>query len=201
VKYLAVDIGNVICNVDFGSFTQELSQILNVSIDDINYFLNRTNRLHDLGLTCIADELRDHFKIHSPVIISKLIIHWNEVIIGNIQMLSFLNDALKQQTKIALLSNIGVEHASLMRHILTPTIYDRSIKFFSCEAGARKPNFIYYKTFLDMYPEFKNCLYLDDRIENVEAGQKFGFNAMRFALDKISPADISNKIVELQSLI
>lgn len=184
MKYFATDLGNVICEVNFDYFIRELSRVINVSIEDVNYFLNRTQRLHDLGLTVISDELRDHFKIKSPVIIENLMAEWNKTIKPNHQMVSFLTNLLRSgDVKIALLSNIGVEHAVMMREVLTKEVFDSSVKFFSCEVGARKPSYLYYKLFLDMNPEFKGCVYLDDRIENIESGFKFGFNARHFVLD------------------
>ena len=42
MKYLAVDLGNVICNVNFDRFTRKLSKTLNLTSEDVNYFLHRT---------------------------------------------------------------------------------------------------------------------------------------------------------------
>lgn len=202
MRYLAVDLGNVICNVDFNPFILHLSRTLNVSIDDVNYFLNRTNKLHDLGITSVSDELKDHFKIRSSVLIDELLVSWNSVIGGNKKMVAFLTRLLQaKDTEVALLSNIGTDHAALLRDLLTPFVFDSSIKFLSCEVGARKPSLLYYKTFLDIYPNFKGCLYLDDRMENVEVGRKMGLNAVHFVLDKTDAADIDNKILEFASKI
>ena len=202
MKYLAVDLGNVVCNVKFDNFLSELSRTLNLPLEDVNYFLHRTTKLHDMGLTQISDELRDHFKIKSPVIIQNLIGEWNKVITANSTVVGFLEKLLDENVKIALLSNIGIEHSGLIGNILGGFLYQNSIKFFSCEVGARKPNFLYYKTFLDMYPEFNGCLYLDDRIENIEGGKKFGFRSFHFELDKIwKSEDLENKLTEIKSLI
>src|SRR5271165_3750919 len=110
MKYIAIDIGNVICEVKFDNFIRELSRTLDLPIEDVMYFLHRTTKLHDLGITQIADELRDHFKIKSPVIIEDLVAEWNKVIIKNDIMMEFLSD-IKSVANIALLSNIGIEHA------------------------------------------------------------------------------------------
>lgn len=184
MKYLALDLGNVVCNVNFNLFIRHLSKTLNVSIDEVNYFLNRTQKLHDLGLTVMSDELRDHFKIRSSVIVDESLVLWNKTITINPIMKAFVNDLIhKRSVKVALLSNIGVEHSNVIPEVLSKDIFDHSIKFFSCDVGTRKPNYLYYKTFLDMYPEFKGCLYLDDRPENVAAGKIFGFDAKLFVLD------------------
>lgn len=53
-----------------------------------------------------------------------------------------------------------------------------------------------------MYPEFKNCLYLDDRLENTEACKKFNFRTIQFILDKISSTEeLQNKLKEIKTLI
>lgn len=206
MKYLAVDLGNVIVSVDFKEFLDQLSDSLNISMDDVNYFLNRTQKLHDLGLTNIADELRDHFKIKSKVTIDRLITLWNRTVKTDPTMVKFLCDLINlkngEPTKLALLSNIGLEHAELMPIILTPNVFGNSIKFFSCEVGARKPSYLYYKLFLDMNPEFKGCVYLDDRPENVAIGNLFGFKSIEFALDSFKTDQaLLSKLDEIKKLM
>lgn len=200
MKYLAIDIGNVICDVDFSPFNNALSKSLNISLEDVNYFISRTQKLHDLGLTNISDELRDHFHIKSPRIIDELLIEWDNIIKPNRVMLLTLAGLLRRgDVKISLLSNIGIEHMAGMEKVLTKEIYEGTTHFFSCEVGLRKPNHLYYKTFLDMYPEFRECLYLDDKMENVVAGNKFGFNSRHFALDGFnSEAEMINTLLEIQ---
>lgn len=186
MKYLAVDLGNVVCGVDFTAFISKLSKCINVSFSDVDYFLNRTQKLHDLGLTDLRSELQDHFKIHSESMVDELMVEWNNTISANPHMISILAELIHQDAvKVALLSNIGFEHAAVMESILTKDVYDHSIKFFSCQVGARKPTYLYYKTFLDMYPDFKGCLYLDDRPENIKAGDEFGFNTRNFVLSDL----------------
>lgn len=186
MKYLAVDLGNVMCEVDFNPFLIKLSKLYNISTQDaLDLFLTKTQKPHDLGLINISDELRDYFKIKSDVILTDLMKEWDDAIKPNIYMNNIINNLIKNNIKVALLSNIGAEHASIMKKVLSSDVYDNSIKFFSYQVGARKPTYLYYKTFLDMYPEFKGCVYLDDRPENIEAGWQFGFNAIEFSLEKI----------------
>ena len=49
--YVCLDIGNVLCHVDFNVFLADVSESLNVTTEDAMYFLNRSQKLHDLGLT------------------------------------------------------------------------------------------------------------------------------------------------------
>ena len=91
----------------------------------------------------------------------------------------------------------------MMENILSKELLDRCIKFFSCEVGARKPSYIYYKTFLDMYPEFKNCLYVDDNVDNIMTALKFGFKAKQFCLSEIKKNNdsIEENIKEILKLL
>jgi|ERR1700722_4535479 len=203
MRYLCLDIGNVICKVDFTSFKNRISKTLNIELDAVEYFLNRTQKLHDLGMTSLSDELRDHFKIKSTPIVDDLMAEWNKTITMDDFMFRFLQSILSDgNIKIALLSNIGIEHTLLVKELLTSGIYDQCVPFFSCEVGARKPSFLYYKTFLDLYPEFNHSIYLDDRQENVDIGAKFSLKAIRFDLDTFkSDLEKAKAISGLEKLI
>lgn len=63
MNYVCLDVGNVLVHVDFQIFIRDLSKQLNITLEEAEYFMNRTHALHDMGLTKMADELRDHFKI------------------------------------------------------------------------------------------------------------------------------------------
>jgi len=187
MKYVALDIGNVLVRVNSQRFLNKLSKSLNISLEEATYFLNRTQKLHDLGYTKISDELRDHFKIRSSVLINELLEEWNYIVQPADYILDIFNNIRQQEPlKIALLSNIGVEHMALMPQLLGQgDFYDQTIKYFSCQVGARKPSMIYYHTFLELYPNFKGCTYIDDLSENLAVGQQFGFKPFHFSLQDI----------------
>jgi FMN phosphatase YigB (HAD superfamily) len=194
MKYCCLDVGNVLIDVNFNPFTEALSRQLNITMEDAHYFMNRTCKLHDMGLTCMADELKDHFHIKSQPIIESLLITWNQTISENYSMTDKLVEWITEKDVcIALLSNVGLEHAKIMTKIF-PSNHPSLIKHFSCQVGARKPNFVYYQSFLQMHPEFKGCAYVDDLQENLDAGAKFGFRTYRFDLS--SPEHCNVKELE-----
>lgn len=204
---LCIDIGNVICHVDFKMFLDKLTLLLkdlnNNSIDPFQ-FLKKTQKYHDLGIVEMADSICEFLPIQYGETRKELIDKWNETIRPNYLMIEFLMDLLngKDPTKIALLSNIGIEHSQVIRNILTPDIYDRCDKFFSCDVGARKPSYLYFKTFLEMYPDYKGSLYVDDRAENLKTGELFGLEPFHFDLDTYkSDKEISDKIEKMKRLI
>jgi len=193
MKHLALDIGNVICHVDFDKILNILSKSLNISKSEALYFLNRVQKLHDLGLTNLSDELHDHFKIKSEVIIKDVLDEWNRAI-------QIDNDVAREverlqntyDLEIALVSNIGIEHAE---HFRKNWGVSGTIQFFSCEVGARKPNLLYYQSFLSMYPQFKDCVYLDDLDANLAMGNQFGFKSIKFVLSDYKKAPYDSMIV------
>jgi len=209
MPYLCLDLGNVLVKADFNQFLRHLSKALNISLEEANDFLSRTQKLHDLGFTRISDELKDHFKIRSPVIIEELLYSWNDII----DTANYVIDRIiaLQQThdlKIALLSNIGFDHVSKLDTIFkfaSPAssyrqFYQDAIKHFSCLVGARKPSLMYYQSFLAMHPEFIGATYIDDLQENLNASQQFGFRTYRFAIDELI-GDGIEQMTQLENFI
>jgi FMN phosphatase YigB (HAD superfamily) len=188
MKYIALDIGNVLVYVNFKPFLSKLSRLQNISTNQAFHFLERTQKLHDLGLTKIEDELIDHFDIKSEDNIRDLVYTWECSLTFNKTMERFIGQLNSKATKIALVSNIGFEHKNIIEQILPKEI--NFIKFYSCDAGVRKPSYNYYSLFLEMYPEFAGCVYLDDREENLNASKLFGFDARHFDIEKLSNDDI-----------
>lgn len=169
--YLAMDVGNVLCNVNLNLFTMYLR--------DPDEFLHKFNELHDIGFTTIRKELEKECYIDTNFLLSQ----WEKTIVPNKEMIDFIDHLCsKYNIKLALLSNMGLEHLELM-HKHLGSLWDNSVKYFSYQVGARKPSYVYYNTFLSMYPEFKGCIYVDDLIQNLEAGEKFGFKSHYLSLE------------------
>jgi FMN phosphatase YigB (HAD superfamily) len=198
MKYVAFDIGDVLCYCDEGKFLNAISEAANITYKEAVRFFQRFWELHDLGFTTIESELQDKLGIKSEVSIKKLSEIWSSTLIPDTEMIKFvlekmfvnksLSTNVRTDLRIALLSNIGKEHAAILKKTLDESVYnayglfDECIKHFSCEVGARKPSFIYYQSFLSMNPEFKGCVYVDDRKENLIAGEKMGFKPFHFSL-------------------
>jgi FMN phosphatase YigB (HAD superfamily) len=180
------DIGNVLCHCSFEPLAYLLSKQLNITVKEANAFINRNQKLHDLGMTSLADELRDHFKIHSEALIDEVMCEWDQAVKSEPIMMQLLRDLSAQGVQVALLSNIGLEHAKLIDiQWQEEKFYQWGIKHFSCFVGARKPNHLYYQSFLWDHPEFKGSLYFDDLPENVAAGVYHGFETFQFELNKM----------------
>lgn len=200
MKYICLDIGNVLCYVASAPFLENLSETFNITIPEAHRFLKRFQQLHDLGYTTMEDELKDNFNVKSPVTIKRLVDDWCASISPCTPILDRLNVLRHDHgLRVALLSNIGVEHAAMMENKLNHEgFFPDVIKHFSCFVGARKPADIFYQSFLLQYPEFKGCLYVDDLQENLNSSKKFGFKTFRLSLEE---EGIDDKIRELEQLV
>lgn len=200
MRFIALDIGNVLCQVNAQPFVELVSETFNTTVPEAARFLKRFQQIHDLGYTTMEDELRDHFSIKSPAIIKKLVQAWNDSVVPNEYIIKQLNEMRsKHNLQVALVSNIGVEHAEMMKIKLAEGgFFPGVIKHFSCFVGARKPSAIYYQSFLLQYPEFNGCLYVDDLQENLDASKPFGFQTYHFTLED---PNYSQKVKEIEKLV
>lgn len=198
--YIALDIGNVLCTVSTTPFLENLSETFNVTIPEATRFLKRFQQIHDLGYTTMEDELKDKFGVKSPVTIKRLVAAWNDSVTPCIPIIDKLNHLReKENLQVALLSNIGVEHAAMMEEKLNHGgFFPGAIKHFSCFVGARKPSMVYYQSFLLEYPHFKGCLYVDDLQENLDASLKFGFKTFHMSLEL---PGVDDKIKEIEKIV
>lgn len=200
MKRVCLDIGSVLCTVDYQSFVEMISTTFNLTLADSKRFLKRFQQMHDLGFTTMEDELKDRFGLKSEATIQKLVRHWNDCVKTSYEMLAMLNNVKRQHgLEVALLSNIGPEHAVLMEDRLAwGGFFKDAVKHLSCAVGARKPSKLYYQSFLQQHPEFTCSIYVDDLQENLDASKPFGFQTFRLSLEE---PDALSKIAELEKLI
>lgn len=203
-RYIAFDLGNVLCRLDLDLFVNELvEQGLFKNYNEGNRFLESVQGKQDIGIINIETALFTFFPGLDAGLLSYLKAKWLETLLPIEYMNVLLNSLVENGFKIALLSNIGFEHAEFLRKACP--IYSSCIQFFSCEVGARKPSMIYFKTFLEEYPEFKFRPYFDDRIENVDSANRNGLLGIQFNIhdesgDKEAYTKLKTQISELFNL-
>jgi FMN phosphatase YigB (HAD superfamily) len=179
------DIGNVLCKVDFVHVEaiRASDGIWPNVVNNIVYD-KQFQSLHDIGATnitnCIKCSQYGSLYFRDGKLDGDILDAWSTVIQPVQQMIDFAEKCIDDGREIALCSNVGVEHVSIMRGKLGDKIMDNAVKFFSCEAGVRKPTYAYYDLFLRMYPQFTGATYFDDIKENINAGNKFGLNGHLF---------------------
>lgn len=203
MRYLAIDVGNVLVNVDFDPFVHKLSKQFNLPLQEVEIFLNHSHSLHDIGMTTMEYQLRQHFDIKSPVIIQELLESWGNVISPNYQVLDTMLELMDTHSvKVAIVSNVGLEHSARMSELLKyGNFFERCTLHLSCQVGARKPTKLYFQSFLSQYPEFTGCAYVDDLRENLTASKQFGFRTFRFALSEYNHSGVVSSLQELKRFV
>ncbi len=187
--YIALDIGNVLVRFDIKKFITKFNDlcyegIIETKIDP-KQFLFDLNAAQDCGLVTVEQRARERFNWdpdNDVYITNKLSEAWKSTIIPVDIMNDFFEGLKSEGVNVALLSNMGYEHAQLFRD-KWPKFFKDCTLHLSCDVGARKPSKLYYQSFLADHPEFKGCIYLDDRPENVIAGHKYGFKVDLFDLE------------------
>jgi len=215
MNYLALDIGNVICDVDLNPFFSYMNQFdSKLSTEEAFIVCEEMQPRLDLALSSIDSELericlhhnRSRDKHHKEL--KQL---WLNSIKPVPQINEILNELILDGVKIALLSNIGMDHATVVRNILP---IDNCLQHFSCEVGARKPSKLYFQSFELDYPQFWNGyirsysedmtsyypqkpLYIDDRRENLFAAENY-FHTQYFSIKDYTDYDLAaSKLKEL----
>jgi len=181
--HLAVDIGNVICEVELKKFTDRIKKCIPWN-EDAETFMVSHQSIWDLGYTTVLDAVRDRYGITSSDELKEVSDAWNSTIMPNGTMLNLLESLKGSGVKIAFLSNMGVEHAEYLKSIC-PKMFEGCIEHLSFEVGARKPSLLYYQSFLLNNDEFAGAVFIDDRLENLKAAKKLRFKPYHFELDKM----------------
>jgi len=187
---IAFDVGNVLVKVDFDEFFTEFKRL--GTREDPLEFLCEIQARQDIGVMTIPIALRTKFKHLPENRIKAFVRAWNHSIKPNKEMLDFLDDLRGKGTKIAILSNMGTEHADYIKEN-HPRLFEGCRLHLSGEVGARKPSKLYYQSFLMQHPNFKGCLFLDDRKENLVTAAEFGLEGQHFELDKFTKLSSSER--------
>lgn len=196
--HICLDIGNVIAEVKLEYFTEELKKHIPPEHDPL-FFLENLQAMQDIGLSTVRRALQTHHDIKDEATVNKLSDAWNSTVIPNHMMLNFMDNLRSEGVKIALLSNMGIEHATYLRRTC-PTMFDGVIEHISYEVGARKPSKLYYQSFLMDHDEFTGAVYLDDRDENLMIGKKYSFKSFKFDLDHVLKQPLSKQKIELEKV-
>ncbi|KKN65671.1 hypothetical protein LCGC14_0479870 [marine sediment metagenome] len=198
MKEVAFDLGNIILSVDFAPFIKEwhhqgisLTARAEVFFDDLH-------AQQDIGTTTVDRCLRERFNLKGYEL-RRLLQAWNDSIDVSETMAAFLQELKKKDHTIAILSNMGSEHAEVMRRKF-PAIFHNNILHLSYEVGARKPTKLYFQSFMMDHPEFKGAAFIDDRPENLVVGDRYGLRGYQFELSKFDTLSDKGKEFELNLL-
>jgi len=208
---IAFDIGQVLVHVDMDIFVDELF-ITGISKERCNEFLEIMQPFFDNGILDMEKALQLRFPELSKREIDRAREAWLAVVKPCFPTLEVLTQLLSEGASVALLSNIGRDHADYLSDMCSGQ-FDRCIKHFSCDVGARKPTKLFYQSFTMDYPEFaqkklystgrltyskmSRGLFLDDRLENIDAARMY-LDAKIFDISKhVSEEDAAKEMIQI----
>jgi len=194
--HVAFDIGNVLCHFDPTIYNKELHRMIHHDVrfiywENVVPHLENMEKLDYLGMINRSKHLETTFRINNADYLNDI---WNSTVTINNQMMNFLVKLKDAGVKIALLSNMGPDHAKYLREKY-PELFDKTIQHLSFEAGAFKPSKLFYQSFLMSNEDFAGCVYLDDVKENIISGTKMKFDAIHFDLrDFEKPSELKKRL-------
>jgi len=185
IKYIAFDLGGVLVENKESDLERELSSILGIDskvlrlassdfkpltttgeMSLLEFYEGILEKLH-LDTTTPQNLLETHLKIHESVLTSR-----NERVVDIVKK-------LKEKHHVISLSNVERE---IMESTRRNGLYDLfEENFISVEMGMKKPDFnIYRKMLLDLGVKPSEVVFIDDKQENVDAGNYLGIISLRY---------------------
>jgi HAD superfamily hydrolase (TIGR01509 family) len=177
-KLVLFDLGNVIFDIDFSKQWRYLSAITGQSIDQISqYNLYGSTALQfergDIDETSFRHYIND--TIGYPLSYEQFLTAWNTIYGEPTDGINSLLQQLKPHYQLAVLSNTNGSHQKVWSVKYAPIIQHFDALFLSHEINAIKPEAKAYTSVLDALQLAANeVVFIDDKLENVEAAQKLG---------------------------
>lgn len=184
IKNIIFDFGNVLLNLDESATYKALGNILDpLKCGDLNEMVLFPFEKGEISEEAFFNRLQRRSKmVLQPEFYYKA---WTAMLLDfPIARENFLSQ-LKSNYRLFLLSNTNITHLRFVRKKLAQEndIHDFESRFFekayySFEIGMRKPDLeIYRYVIQDSGLNPKETLFIDDKIENVEAAKTEGLNA------------------------
>jgi len=188
------DVGNVLFHVNFDKFNKRLND-LNIHFQNtskLKTFVDDIQAHQDLGIVNLEQALRHHLGVDDKFI-PALVEEWNNCLQPNIKMIDFFekiksskfyNEFRLIDPKVAIASNMGVDHYNFLRNQY-PNLFKGIDVFISSKIGARKPSNLFFQSIILDYPAYRGALFIDDRKENLETASGY-FQTYHFDLQQLS---------------
>jgi HAD superfamily hydrolase (TIGR01509 family) len=120
-------------------------------------------------------------------------------------LLDFLQKMKSHDIPVACISNDVLEWSVKLRKLHN---LEKYISFWviSGDAGVRKPDAGIYEILVrNMGYDSRNCIFIDDHIENLDTAVRLGFNTLLFAIDQTKDLSSKHRIIssfrEIASLV
>lgn len=183
MKAIIFDLGKVIIDISFDRTREYWADASGLTFADVKerFLLDEVHDRFERNQISEA-EFRDHVREQLGVSLSDEIINagWNDLLLNIYDGVEELLSTLSKEYRLVILSNTNIIHErAWMQSAASALQYFEKI-FCSNHIGARKPEPAAYQAVLDYLAlPASETLFLDDRIENIEAARKMGIHAIQ----------------------
>jgi FMN phosphatase YigB (HAD superfamily) len=190
INKIALDIGGVLFHFNMNPILDILSE--KDIVDRVRglELLFGIQKSQDLGICDIRQNLYKFNHCLSNNDLDDILDAWMTTITPSEPMIDVVEELVHKGWEVALLSNIGIDHARLVREKIP--IFKQCIQHFSCEVGARKPTQLFFQSFMLRYSWGRNVKYFDDCQENILSGSEY-YKGILFNLEDYKSDDEAAK--------
>lgn len=177
LKNIVFDLGNVLVKFDSNEL---IYSFFNKRQEEVKsfYFDSLWNE-YDQGLYSVEEMIEKGVKQFSELELSikKLMYHWTEFVIPLKDNVAYIKDLKQFGYKVYILSNIPEDDTKYLRSCGVFDNIDGGV--FSYEYKKIKPDPEIFNILLEKYNlKASECLFLDDRKDNVESASNLGFETI-----------------------
>lgn len=180
IKTIIFDVGGVLNHVYFKKYFEELEKYSNFTAHEIHKIEKEIRTKLDLGLVNKQDYfefLKSHInlKMNSEELFN-LILSFKKM---NFELCDFIKDNLKDKYKLFILSNNSDIFVTKEDRLFYKMLFNK--QYYSFEIGIRKPEHKIFEIFLEKENlKAENCLFIDDKENNLLSAQNLNFNVYLF---------------------
>lgn len=183
IRNVVFDLGNVLVRFNLNDVLNSLTNESKIKEDLLQfYFESGLWHQYDQGLFTQSEMIQKGVKAYPQYesIIVDFLHHWSEFVLPVPSSMEILKK-VSQTKNCYILSNIPEDCYRFIKEE-TPIFSYMQGGVFSYQEKRIKPDLELYKILLRKYDlQAEECLFIDDRIENVEASVSLGFQAIHLS--------------------
>ena len=188
MKYFLFDIGHVLVNFETEDFLNELAKDTERSVEPLSEY--DLGKIKEVESGQISDEEFVEYLNESKGLswtVDDLIAVWSRMFHINETGRELFLDAAEAGVPVYILSNIARHHIDAIENNWSGFFDAAAGLFLSYQIGARKPDsFIYSYVLEEIAAKGKQCFFVDDRPENIDAAREAGIHAHQFIPENYS---------------
>jgi len=181
---IVFDFGGVLAGSSYNLTCEHIAKRLHISFDQAQQMMKIYKQAKDLGFR-VNSEFWRQYGAGANILLPK---DWNKEFddirrhtIALFPGMMELVRALKEKKyRVAMLSNVTSKRAQAIRELGLYDPFNPAV--LSCDIRVSKPSKHAFIILLNLMPGVKarDCIFIDDKVENIEVAKKMGFDGIQF---------------------